>query len=193
MSRAFARDRARPEPSRQLRRSARRLLAAARSTIASATALVPWLVSYAVGALLGVALLALLPEALDAARAAGGLRHPARRHPGLLRAREAGAAAPLPHRRMPGPRRHRAAGDHRRRLSQFHRRRDHLHGGADVGAARHQHRDRRRGARDSAGGRRRRRFCSRAGYSRATRAAAERRVRRVGHPAARSSRSAPSR
>ena len=45
------------------------------------TRLVPWLVSYAVGALLGVALLALLPEALTTARAAGGVRHAARRHP----------------------------------------------------------------------------------------------------------------
>ena len=40
-------------------------LAAALHRRASATRLVPWLVSYAVGALLGVALLALLPEALE--------------------------------------------------------------------------------------------------------------------------------
>ena len=105
MSRASARDRARPEPPRQLRRSARRLLARCCFTDRVRTRLVPWLVSYAVGALLGVALLALLPEALDAARAAGGVRHAARRHPAVLRAREAGAAAPLPHRRVRGARR----------------------------------------------------------------------------------------
>ena len=43
------------------------------------TRLIPWLVSYAVGALLGVALLALLPEALGLAAADDGVRHAALR------------------------------------------------------------------------------------------------------------------
>ena len=64
MSRACARDRARPQPPRQLRRSARRLARSCCFPHASGRASCPWLVSYAVGALLGVALLALLPEAL---------------------------------------------------------------------------------------------------------------------------------
>jgi hypothetical protein len=48
------------------------------------TRFVPWLVSYAVGALLGVALLALLPEALTLIAPPGGVRDAARRDPALL-------------------------------------------------------------------------------------------------------------
>ena len=55
---------------------------------------VPWLVSYAVGTLLGVALLVILPEALA-------------------------HLAPLPHPRLRGAWRRGADGDHRHRLSQL--------------------------------------------------------------------------
>ena len=150
----FSGDRPGPEPPRQLGG----LLVASSLllfTDSVRTRLVPWLVSYAVGALLGVALLALLPEALALLPPSRCSDAP-RRHHRVLPARKAGAAAPLPHRRVPRARRRRTARDHRRRLSQFHRRRDHLHGGPDVGAARRQHRDRRRRARNSAGSRRRR-------------------------------------
>ena len=66
--------------------------------------LVPWLVSYAVGALLGVSMLALLPDDARAAAAAARVRDAARRHPAVLRARKAGALAPLPHPRLRGAR-----------------------------------------------------------------------------------------
>ena len=66
------------------------------------------LVSYAVGALLGVALLAMLPEALAHGAGAARVRHAARRHPAVLRPREAAALAPLPYRRVRGAR-HRPA------------------------------------------------------------------------------------
>ena len=118
--------------------------------------LVPGLVSYAVGALLGVALLNLLPEALTFLAPGAVFATLLGGNPRLLRARKAGPDSSLPHRRVPGPRGDGGAGDHRRRLSQFHRWRDYLHGRAGVGAARHQHGDRRRGPRDSAGSRRRR-------------------------------------
>ena len=117
----------------------------------------PWLVSYAVGALLGVALLALLPEALDAAAAASPVfgtllagilvffvleKLVLLRHCHTDECQVHGAAAPLV-----------LIGD------AFHNFIDGAiicTGGADVGAARRQHGDRRRRARDSAGGRRRR-------------------------------------
>src|SRR4051794_454477 len=88
--------------------------------------------------------------------AAGRVRDAAVRHPDLLRPRKAGAAPPLTHRRLSRPRRRCAARLHRRRVPQFPRRRHHLHGGAHLGPAWHQHGDRRGRARDSAGGRRRR-------------------------------------
>ena len=192
MSRASARDRARPEPPRQLRRPARRLVAAPLHRRASARG---WCRGWSAtrSARCSASRCSrccpkrstlLAPQAVFGTLLAGILV--------VLRAREAGAAAPLPHRRMPGARRDRAAGDHRRRLPQLHRRRDHLHGGADVGAARHQHGDRRRGARDSAGGRRRRDPARRRLQPR-PRAAAERRRRARRASSARSSRSAPSR
>ena len=120
------------------------------------TRLVPWLVSYAVGALLGVALLALLPEALETLRPstvfgtllAGILTFFVLEKLVLLRhchTDECQVHA-----------RHRAARAHRRRVPQLHRRRHHLHGRADVGAARHQHGHRRGRARNPAGSRRRR-------------------------------------
>jgi zinc and cadmium transporter len=51
--------------------------------------LIPWLVSYAVGAVLGVSMLAILPEALDSL--------PASR---VFGPRETGALAALPHSRL---------------------------------------------------------------------------------------------
>ena len=58
--------------------------------------LVPWLISYAVGTLLGVALLALLPEALATLPPSTALGDAARRCPRVLPARKAGAVAALP-------------------------------------------------------------------------------------------------
>jgi zinc and cadmium transporter len=100
------------------------------------TRLVPWLVSYAVGALLGVALLALLPEALDELKPpavfgtllAGILVFFVLEN--LVRGTHAnecqvhGATVPLV-----------LIGDAFPPSS----RRDHLYGGPDIGAARHQH------------------------------------------------------
>ena len=60
--------------------------------------IVPWLVSYAVGTLLGAALLGLVPQALDVAAADAGLRRAPRRHPDVLRSRETRAVAPQPRR-----------------------------------------------------------------------------------------------
>ena len=176
MSRASARDRARPEPPRQLRRSARRFLAPAFQRRTSAPG---WCRGWS-------ATPSARCSAWRCSRCCPKRSRRCRQHAvfgtllagilDLLRAREAGAAAPLPHRRVPRARRHGAAGARRRRVPQFHRRRDHLHRGADVGAARHQHGDRRRGARDSAGGRRRR-HPARGRLQPQPRAAAERRLR----------------
>ena len=157
MSRACARDRARPEPPRQLRRPARSPRRSSRFHRTSARDCVPWLVSYAVGALLGVALLRHSARGADAC--SRRRRSSGRCSPGILLFFALEKLVLLRHchtRRMRGARRDGAAALHRRRLPQLHRRRDHLLGGDDVGAARHQHRDRGRRARDSAGGRRRR-------------------------------------
>ena len=58
--------------------------------------LVPWLISYAVGTLLGVALLALLPEALDRHASDARARNAARRRPGVLPPGKARDLAALP-------------------------------------------------------------------------------------------------
>ena len=55
----------------------------------SATRVVPWLVSYAVGTLLGAALLWLVPQALATLAADARARALLARHPDVLRAREA--------------------------------------------------------------------------------------------------------
>ena len=66
---------------------------------------VPMLISYAIGALLGAAFLEVLPQAIVASGdATGDDLDRAGRHPRLLRAGEAGALAPLPHRVLRGPR-----------------------------------------------------------------------------------------
>ena len=57
---------------------------------------VPWLVSYAVGTLLGAALLGLMPEALSKLAAAPALAALLGGHLHVLRAREARAVAALP-------------------------------------------------------------------------------------------------
>ena len=124
---------------------------------------------------------------VDAGHPAGGagaaarvarVRHPARRHPRVLRPREAGALAALPHPRLRGARRQRLSGADRRRVSQLRRRRGDRRGGHDVGAARHQHRDRGRGPRNSAGGRRLRDPAARGLFAQAC-AAAQPDVRRL--------------
>ena len=123
------------------------------------TRLVPWAISYAVGTLLGVALLALLPEALGTLPPPAALgtllagvltfflleklvlwRHC---HDGTARVRSA-------HQQR------RVAGHHRRRLPHLRRWRDHRGRGADLDSARHHHRAGGGGARDPAGSRRRR-------------------------------------
>ena len=76
-----ARDRARPEPSRQLRRPARRLFAAARSPTTSARGWCRGWSATRSARCSASRCSTLLPEALDDARAAGGVRHAARRHP----------------------------------------------------------------------------------------------------------------
>ena len=118
------------------------------------TKLIPWLVSYAVGALLGASMLEILPKALEQLPPREVFPTLLLRHPAVLRPRKAGALAPLPHARLRGARRHRAAGGRRRRLPQLRGRRGHRRRGHDVGAARHQHRRGRDRARDPAGGRR---------------------------------------
>ena len=112
-----ARDRARPEPSRQLRRPARRRRrwccspracgrawcrgwSATRSARCSASRC--WHCCRRRSTLLA-------PPAVFGTLLAGILH--------VLHARKARAAPPLPHRRMRGPRRHRAAAVHRRRVS----------------------------------------------------------------------------
>jgi hypothetical protein len=68
--------------------------------------LLPWLVSFAIGALLGAAFLALIPRALESRGRGGGARdraYRAARAVRVLRAREDGAMAPLPHPRFAKP------------------------------------------------------------------------------------------
>ena len=116
--------------------------------------LVPWLVSYAVGALLGVSTLAILPSALEqlpATRVLGTLLL------GILLfffLEKLVSVAALSHARLRGARRRRAPGARRRRLPQFRRWRRCRRRGSDFRAARHQHGAGGRGSRDSAGGRR---------------------------------------
>ena len=107
---ASLRVRDRPERPRKLRQPAPRLRACSSSSRRPASALVPHLVSYAVGTLLGVALLSILPEVLEELTAGADRHGPARRHRDVLRAREAGAVAPLPHRGLRGARPRRTAG-----------------------------------------------------------------------------------
>ena len=96
--------------------------------------LVPWLVSYAVGTLLGSSLLHLVPEALEQVPARQGVFAP--RRSDFLRAREARHLAALPRgrRRVRHPFPGGIAGHHRGRLPHVHRRRDHRRGRADTSA-----------------------------------------------------------
>ena len=192
MSRASSRDRARAEPSRQLRRSARRLLARCSS---------PTDVRTRLRALAGQ-LRGRRAARRGAARAAArSARRCSRRRRCSARCSPASSssscsrswcccatATPTSARCTARRRRCVIIGD------AFH---NFIDGAIicaavhDLGAARHQHRDRRRRARDPAGGRRRRHPARRRLQPR-PRAAAERRLGRLGHRSARSSPSAPS-
>ena len=94
--------------------------------------LVPWLVSYAVGALLGVALLALLPEALTTLRRTPvfGPCSPASSCSSCSRSWCCSAIATPIECQVHGATAR--ARDHRRRVPQFHRRRHHLRRRAHV-------------------------------------------------------------
>src|SRR5581483_7552008 len=78
------------------------------------------------------------------------VRDAARRHPRLLRPREAGALASLPYGRMRRARQQRSARPHRRRRAQLHGRRRHRRGGVHVDPGGGQHGDCRARARDPA-------------------------------------------
>ena len=130
--------RARAEPHGRPGRPARRLGPPARARL-HPSALVPWLVSYAVGALLGASMLAILPQTLEQLPPMHVLGTLLGGHSPVLRAREAGAVAPLPHARLRGARRLGGPGARRRRVPQLRGRRRDRRGGDDVGAARRQH------------------------------------------------------
>ena len=114
--------------------------------------LVPWLVSYAVGALLGVSMLALLPTTLEQLPPARVFHDAPVRHPALLRPRKAGAWRHCHTHDCEVHESSVVAGPGRRRVPQLRRRRGHRRRGHDVGAARRQHGVRRGSARNPAGG-----------------------------------------
>ena len=120
--------------------------------------LVPWLISYAVGTLLGVGAARAPARSARTHRADARARDFARRRAGVLSAREARVVATLPrYARMRGAHeQRRVARDRRRRVPHVRRRRRHRGGGDYVGTARHYHGARRCRARDPTGSRRRR-------------------------------------